>query len=176
MKEEWRPVKEYEGLYEISNMGRFRSIDRVILSSGINRKIKGKLIKLGTRKTGRKNAQLWRNGKLTSALVNRLVYQAFKGDLDDTMVIDHIDRNPSNNHVSNLRQVTHRENSANRNQEGTSSKYIGVSWIKKYQKWSSWIHRDGRNRFLGYFDCEEKAHHAYQSAKRELKSLRGQTA
>lgn len=49
-------------------------------------------------------------GKERKYLVHRLVYQAFIGELDNTKVINHIDGNPKNNHVSNLEQVTQKEN------------------------------------------------------------------
>lgn len=51
------------------------------------------------------------NGKRES--VSRIVYEAFKGEIDESLEIDHIDTNRNNNHLSNLRAVTHKENMNN---------------------------------------------------------------
>lgn len=83
--------------------------------------------------------------------------------------IDHINGNRSDNRLSNLRGVTHAENHQNRHSpnKGSTSKYLGVSWYKAYQKWMSRITLNGRSIFLGYFETEEAAAAAYITAKHE---------
>lgn len=79
--------------------------------------------------------------------------------------IDHIDGDKTNNHFSNLRLVTHRENlQAYNRKQPSSSVYQGVSWNKKSKKWEAraWIGDKQRN--LGYFTCELEAARAYDRA------------
>jgi len=57
---------------------------------------------------------LWENGKVKMYLVHRLVLLLFRGECPDGYECDHIDRNPSNNHINNLRWVTKSENNMNR--------------------------------------------------------------
>ena len=79
--------------------------------------------------------------------------------------LDHIDGNKVNNHHTNLRQVTHRENAQFYNKSRkTTSKYLGIYWNKKVKKWRSNIKVDARLIHLGYFDCELEAASAYDKA------------
>lgn len=72
---------------------------------------KMKILKLDVGRNGYRRAPLkYEVGKERKYLVHRLVYQAFVGELQEGMVIDHIDSNRSNNHYTNLRQVTQKEN------------------------------------------------------------------
>jgi hypothetical protein len=81
---------------------------------------------------------------------------------------DHIDGDKLNNRWTNLRECTHAENHQNRvSNKGSSSKYPGVSWHKRDQKWQARITINGKEKHLGYFDTEEAAHAAYCKAKAE---------
>ena len=75
-------------------------------------------------------------------------------------VIDHIDGNPSNNHISNLRVATQGENMQN-------STAKGYTYDKINKKWRSNIKVNGKIIHLGRFETEEEAHEAYIKAKRE---------
>ena len=90
--------------------------------------------------------------------VHRLVAYAFLNlDLENPkQLIDHQDRNPSNNFVSNLRIVTHQQNMFNMNVKG---------YRKQGNKWRARIQIGKKNKHLGYFDNEEDASKAYQDAK-----------
>lgn len=111
--EEWRPVAGYEGLYEVSSLGRVRSIDRVT-SDG--RFILGKYLE--SRGATHQSVDLWHNNIGTTVLLHRLVAQAFISNPDNLPEVDHRDNDPFNNRVSNLRWVTSSENSAHRIQSG----------------------------------------------------------
>ena len=79
------------------------------------------------------------------------------------MHTDHINGNGLDNRRENLRVVTCRQNQQNQHVI-TTSKYPGVHWHKRYQKWQAQIWIEGKNRFLGYFDDENDAYHAYCGA------------
>ncbi len=73
-------------------------------------------------------------------------------------IIDHIDRNPSNNKISNLRAATKSLNALNSKLRiDSSSKHTGVSWKKDKKKWKSYITIDGKQKHLGYYDDIEGA-------------------
>lgn len=81
--------------------------------------------------------------------------------------VDHKDVNPLNNHYTNLRWVTARQNCQNlaKNKTGeTTSKYVGVSWKKRERKFFAQIRLDGKNKGLGQFNEAEDAAKAYDRA------------
>lgn len=115
----WKCVKGYEGIYEVSNFGNVRSVDR-IRSHGKNmpdkkRIIKGRLIKQqlnkGTRSGVKPRYQvgLSLNGKVTSHQVHRLIAEAFIGE-STGLEVNHKDGNPLNNTLINIELVTREEN------------------------------------------------------------------
>lgn len=78
--------------------------------------------------------------------------------------IDHIDGNPLNNRIENLRQASWQENLRNRSKfKNSSSKYKGVYFRKDISKWQASICIDGKTKHLGVFTDELKAHEAWLS-------------
>lgn len=104
-------------------------------------------------------------GKPKKIKMHREIMKTHKG-----METDHIDHNGLNNCKSNLRNVTHRQNGQNRG-EDKSSKYAGVSWHKVSMKWSARIRINKKRKYLGYFDTELEAHHAYLNELKEIGEL-----
>lgn len=106
-KEEWRTIAGFEGLYEVSNLGNVRSIQ-------FHGKRRIKIMSL-TDVGGYKLVKLrdWENKISLSYPVHRLVAQAFIPNPENKPQVDHIDTNPSNNAVGNLRWVTSLENQNN---------------------------------------------------------------
>jgi len=99
--------------------------------------------------------------------LHRIVYYAHNPDwnIHDNShynVIDHIDQNPTNNHISNLRVATNAQNMQNRNAKGCH-----YYKDKKHKKWLAKIVVNKKQTYLGQFDTEEEAHEAYLKAKRE---------
>ena len=99
IEEIWRPVVGYEGLYEVSNTGRVRSLDKY---DSMNRFLRGRILRLFTDGLGYLRAQLYSNSKRKSFLVHRLVAQAFIPNPDNLPQVNHRDENPSNDNVDNL--------------------------------------------------------------------------
>lgn len=109
-KEIWKDIKGYEGLYQVSNLGRVKSLERKMRC----RKCK-KIIKTATiTNKGYYRLSLCKNGKTKFYHIHRLVAQAFIPNPDNKPTVDHIDRNKLNNNVSNLRWATYNEQNKNR--------------------------------------------------------------
>ena len=107
MKEEWRAVPGYEGLYEVSNMGRVRSLDRVIVNKdGVSRRYSGFLLSTYLNRFGRVLVSLWKNNRIQRLSVHRLVANAFIPNPDNLPEVNHKDENPQNNRVDNLEWCT----------------------------------------------------------------------
>ncbi len=103
--EEWRSVVGYEGFYEVSNLGRVRSLDReVTMKNGIRRKTHGKILTQGryNSKSNYRAVALCLDGKAEKESVHRLVALAFIPNPDNLPEINHKDENKQNNCVDNL--------------------------------------------------------------------------
>lgn len=101
-------------------------------------------------------------------LAHRLIFLYHHGFLPEHL--DHIDGNPSNNHIDNLREATNQENHFNMkknktwNGKPTSSDFKGVSWNKSIEKWTAQIMIAGKSKYLGIFTSELEAARAYTAA------------
>lgn len=83
--------------------------------------------------------------------------------------IDHVNGDPSDNRIGNLREATHSQNQHNRvAYKNNTSGYKGVSWNKGACKWQASIRLRGKLRNLGMFNCPKEAHAAYCRAAKEL--------
>lgn len=101
--ENWRDIIDYENLYQGSNFGRVRSVDRWVKSkSGSVRLCKGRILKPSTDKNGYLKVDLWKNNKQKIHLVHRLVAEAFLPNPDNLQEVNHKDENKQNNNVENL--------------------------------------------------------------------------
>ena len=102
MEEIWKPVVGYEGLYEVSNFGRVRSIDRWIKRLGkIDVHRKAVMLKQAVVE-GYCKVHVSKNGQTCMLSVHRLVAMAFLPNPDNLPCVNHKDENPLNNVVSNL--------------------------------------------------------------------------
>lgn len=106
MIEEWRDIEGYEGMYQISNLGRVKSVARY--------KRKTDMIITGSPNTsGYLCVQLRKDNKRKSKLIHRLVLSAFEPcDYQDSLDVNHKDLNPLNNQLSNLEWCDDRYNSS----------------------------------------------------------------
>ena len=82
--------------------------------------------------------------------------------------LDHIDGDPSNNRIDNLRDVSAAINSQNRKSpcKGSKSGFLGVSWCAARKRWRAAIWVDGKFAHLGYYATQQLGHNAYLAAKR----------
>jgi len=169
-KEIWKDIPDYEGLYQVSNLGRVKSLERVVKRAN-NRilPLKERILKPAKDKRGYYHVMLCLNGKIKAYRIHKLVAIVFlnhkpKGRY---IVVDHIDNNKTNNKVSNL-QITTARNNASKDKKGYTSKYTGVSWHKAGKKWSSQIHHKGKKIHIGLYDSEYKAYLAYQAKLKKI--------
>lgn len=109
MKEEWRSIVGYEGQYEVSNLGRVRSLDRMD-SRGWSRK--GKIMKAKC-SGGYPQVSLCKNGVPSNFKIHALVAEAFIGPRPVGYEVSHKDNSRDNNRIDNLEYVTHRGNVIN---------------------------------------------------------------
>ena len=110
--EEWRDIKGYEGIYQVSNLGRVRSLDRYVNTHekfGGRRLIKGKIKSLPLL-VGYPTVNLDKNYEHKVAYVHRLVAEAFIPNPENKPEVNHKDANRINNNVENLEWVSHLEN------------------------------------------------------------------
>lgn len=89
-------------------------------------------------------------------------------NLTDEQYVDHIDRNPLNNCKVNLRICSNMQNSHNRKGVHATSKYKGVSWEKRVNKWRVTINYNYKQKHIGTFDNEIDAAKAYNRAAKEM--------
>lgn len=115
MEEIWRPVKGFEGYYEVSNMGNVRSIDRIVKRGRFCEKRKSHplsvVISSGTKGYCFVNLNI--NGKTYSKKVHRLVADAFIPNPYNKPCVDHINTIRTDNRAENLKWATYKENANN---------------------------------------------------------------
>lgn len=161
-KEIWKDVIGYEGLYQVSNLGNIKSL-------GNDKTKKEKILK---QRLGTKNyfmVGLTKDKKQITKNVHQLVAESFLNHKPSGLkfVVNHIDFNTKNNNLSNLEIITQRENTNRKHIESTS-KYVGVCWDKKCNKWRSAITIKNKKIYLGIFVSEFDASKAYQTALKTL--------
>ena len=111
IEEVWRPVKGYEGIYEVSNIGKVKSCERIVIRSN-GRKINfpEKIMKPSINHKGYEVIDLRKNGKRECGFVHRLVGKAFIENPNNKKQINHKNGIKTDNDVRNLEWVTNQEN------------------------------------------------------------------
>ena len=160
----WKPIKGFEKLYEVSNLGRIRNT-------------RGKVMKTYTINSGYECLKFTVNGKRTSHLVHRLVANAFitKPKVDYKLEVNHIDEDKYNNKVDNLEWVSSSENKQHSMKSGrydkiftakntlgkkhksNVSKYHNVGYDKNRNKWVAVVRHNKKNYYSKRFNTEKEA-------------------
>ena len=149
------PVDGYSN-YFISNFGNIKN-------SKTNR-----IMKPYNHPQGYKRIIIYENGNIKKIYIHRLVAIAFLENPDNKKVIDHIDNNPANNNVKNLRWATQKDNSCNRGkQKSNTSGFKGVSFNKPLNKYQARININGKLKHIGLFLTPEEASEAYEAKAKE---------
>jgi hypothetical protein len=145
MEEEYKKIQNYEN-YSVSSFGNVRN------------DMTNKILKNLIDSNGYYQVNLYKNSKMKSMKVHRLVANAFIEKLDGKPFIDHINNNRLDNNISNLRWVTHKENQMNKSMYYNNSSGVkGVTFKKAKNKWHAQIMIDKIAIHLGYFKTIEEA-------------------
>jgi hypothetical protein len=162
----WKDVPEYEGKYMVSNMGNVKSLPK----RGHNQ---DRLLKPWILKTVRKSyhsVSFCVESKVKKFTIHQLVAMAFLGHKPNgtnKIVVDHINNNSLDNRLENLQLISNRENGS-KDRKGGTSKFIGVHFCKKLEKWVASIQINGKSKNLGSFKTEIEASEKYQDVLKEI--------
>lgn len=163
----WKPIKDYEDRYLISNQGRVKSIQD---NHGNFRELLIALIPR-SEECPYYYVKLTKKSHIKNMAVHRLVALHFIDNPEDKSIVNHIDGNKLNNNVCNLEWCTHSENHIHAyatglkvsaraqlgKKAGNSSKYNNVSWDKSRNKWKAFLKNKGKILFQKRFETEIEA-------------------
>jgi len=162
MQEEiWKDIANYEGLYQISNLGRVKSLPRR------NTIKKERILKAKCNDAGYLRVCL-SNVKIEARCIHQLVAEAFLGYVRNgttVVVVDHIDNDKLNNKLSNLQLTSNRHNVSK--SKISNSGITGVYKLKN-NKFRSIIQINSKQIHLGYFKNIEEASNAYNLKLKEI--------
>ena len=159
MTEIWKTIENYE-TYSVSTFGQ------------VMNNVTGKLLKGSKNSCGYVNTILSKNGEPKNYLVHRLVALAFIQNPESKSQVDHIDNNPSNNSLENLRWASRRENNMNTQiYSNNTSGVKGIYWHNRHKKWCAHITIDRKSIYLGSFATKEEATLVRQARAKEVFGL-----
>lgn len=148
----WKDVVGYEGIYEVSNLGRVRTHkDKITFSNkhGV-RKWKQRILKDKTPNGRDVRVSLWKDKKPKDFLVHRLVATAFLPKIEGKTCVNHIDGNPKNNNVENLEWCTHEENQNHAFDNGLANTNQEIVLFNKITKETFYFRSKAKaSKFLG---------------------------
>ena len=111
MNEIWKDIKGYEGMYQVSNLGRVKSLEKTVAAkNGSKRTIRQRILKPKTERNGYLRVPLNSKGKIKFFYVHRLVCKAFHENPKNKPEVNHINENKLDNRAYNLEWVTRKEN------------------------------------------------------------------
>ena len=149
--EEFKKIDGYDN-YEVSNLGNVRNIDT------------GKVLKPCINSCGYYIVNLYKDRNRKFFYTHRLIALYFIPNPENLPCIDHIDRDRTNNSISNLRWISKSNNNRNRTKmQNTSSKFIGVCFEKARGKYRAAIRFDNNKKCIGYYEKEEDAGLAFDN-------------
>ena len=153
MNEIWKDIPNYEGLYQVSNFGRIKKLNKKMIVKQENRTFiyhsKERMLKPQKEKTGYFNVVLYNATNKKHFKVHRLVAEAFIPNPENKPQVNHIDGNKQNNCVSNLEFCTNGENQIHAWGTGLQKRYIG----KENPKSKKVKQFDINNKYIKTWDC-----------------------
>jgi len=129
MKQEfeiWKPVVGYEGLYEVSNLGRVKSLERKVNKLHGERTVQERILKPLIKEDGYYRVELWKGCSGKKYYIHRLVAQVFLSNPKNYPDVNHKDENKSNNNVENLEFCSTKYN----NNYGTKNRRASLAQSK----------------------------------------------
>lgn len=172
--EEFIDVPNYEGYYQVSDLGRIKSLCRYVVHSLYGSMfIKESILKQSFDGNGYLIVNLSKNRKHKTRTVHQLIAECFLNHkpCKFELVIGHKNDIRKHNYLENLYIITNRKNS-DKHHLPSSSKYVGVYWYKKNEKWMARIYLNKERVYLGLFDSEIDAHNAYENKLKEITNER----
>lgn len=161
--ENWKNI-DGDNRYQVSSFGRVKSYVY----------FKERVLKAYKNRKGYLTVDIYRNKQRYSIQVHQLVAIAFLNHKPCGMdiIVDHIDGNILNNHLSNLQLTTNGENvRKQRKRPNATSKYVGVSFCKLSNKWKAQIQINKKKKHIGLYKSQLEAINAYQNYKNEQLKL-----
>lgn len=159
---EWRKIDGHP-IYSVSSAGEVRNdVTNKVLNPGEHNcgYLRVNLPKLRVTQSKNRNPN--------QMYIHRLVAIHFISNSENKKYVDHIDGDPSNNKMENLRWATKSENAVNSRIRTTNTSGVtGVSWFKPASKWRVQIHINGKRTNLGYFASLEEATTVRRKAAQE---------
>lgn len=110
MKEIWKDIEGFEGIYQISNLGQVKSLEKIDRCPNGGLFTRPEIIMKQSDSDGYKRVQLYKDGKSKQKLIHRLVCEHFVENPENKSEVHHIDFDKSNNYYLNLRWSTSKEN------------------------------------------------------------------
>lgn len=162
MIEIWKDIKDYEGIYQISNLGRIKSLPRKTNNQfGKTERI----LKTAKDRDGYLTVCLRRNGSKKTFRNHHLVWDHFGDRKRDglKLQVDHIDDNPSNPKLSNLRLLSDRDNTIKARARNKGSN-LPTGIIIQAGKYKVTISKNRKKKHLGYYNSLADAQKVYNQA------------
>ena len=150
----WKDIKGYEGLYQVSNLGRVKSLKR-------NSRLFDKLIMGGVNSCGYRIVFLIKDKIRKTVSVHRIVGETFIENTMFNKCINHINGIKIDNIVSNLEWVTQRENIHHYHCVLQSKHNVNMGVRQLRKKWTARYYINGKNNYLGVFETKEDAQKEY---------------
>jgi hypothetical protein len=167
----WKDIPNYEGYYQVSDLGRVKSLSRQILNRHGYWDSKERILKQALNSNGYSHIVTSKNCKTKSIKVHVLVAISFLGHKPDgshKVVVDHVNNNKSDNRLCNLQLISCRKNNS-KDKINKTSKYTGV-YLLKSGKFESKIFHINKKVYLGTFETEEEASEYYQKAVESIEN------